>query len=799
MIPNPLKSGLEPEYGNGYPKEIIPGIGFSRCDVKTTQQRGNPIDYLNRIISVFIAAAVILCFLFTLDTALAAGLNSAVDAVKERESPWKISADRLTYMSEKQVYVAEGNVIISKEDQSLYTRHAAYDIATGTVTLSGGLRLETDGDTVRGKEGTFNLNTRTGRIVDGALFLERNHYYINGRLLEKVGEDTYVIQDCSVTTCDGDNPDWRITGSKVRVTIEGYGTIKKAAFRVRGLPIVYIPYMIFPAKTRRQTGLLPPRLGYSTLNGGDIEVPFFWAISDQADATFYQRYMSQRGYMQGVEFRYLADENSKGVLEFDILSDLENQKNMSDGDALDISPYERTNRTRYWLRGMADQDLPLGVEARLDADYVSDQDYLREFENSLFGFATRTDLADEFHRPFEEKRSPTRRSALRLSHDTDAYTLQGMTSYYQYLEDPADKDQIHQPLGGLDFIFMQEQIRELPVFFNVESNYDYMWSDKETKGHSLSISPEVTFPFWMGPYVEFEPSLRYTYNALRVDEIDGTKENRYQSAYEARARLATNAAKVFEVNGSRTKKVRHKISPALYYTYRGYGTDQQEESWFNPIDYDDYGSPWFDFMDQGEEEDLSRNRISLALENFLGARLEDQKGKVHYRQWSTFKLIQGYDIDKARDSTVPGEEKKPFTPLAAQLTVTPFPAMDLRVSTAWDHYDHQFSRTTLSGELTVQRTGGREDRYALNYQDYAEDEDGQTNLNLKADINLVHGLSVGGSLQRDLDKDHNILTAGWIGYQSQCWGIKLGAEREYKTTNVLVVLRLVGLGDTGEW
>lgn len=762
-------------------------------------RRGKPIHPPNRISFVLIAGAVLFWSLISPHMASAAGFASGLDMAGDRESPWKISADRLTYMAAERTYVAEGNVIISKADQSLYTQYATYDIRTGTVTLSGGLRLETDGDTVTGKEGSFNLNTRTGKIVEGALFLERNHYYINGQLLEKVGADTYVIEDCSVTTCDGTNPDWRITGSKVRVTIEGYGTVRHAAFRVRGLPIIYVPYMIFPAKTRRQTGLLPPRIGYSTLNGGEVEVPFFWAVSDQVDATFYQRYMSQRGYMQGVEFRYLADEASKGVVKFDILSDLEKQKSMSDADALDISPYERTNRTRYWLRSMVDQDLPLGMEARLDADYVSDQDYLREFEDSLFGFTTRTDLADEFHRPFEEQRSPTRRSALRFSRDTDAYSLQGMTSYYQYLEDPADKDQIHQPLGGLDFTFMQEQIRQLPVFFNVKSNYDYIWSEQETKGHSLSISPEVTFPFWLGPYVEFEPAFRYTYDALRVDGLDGTKENYYQSAYEARARLATNAEKVYVVDGSRVKRVRHKVSPALYYTYRGYRTDQQEDPWFNPIDYDDYGSPWFDFMDQGREEDLSRNRISLALENFLDARLEDREGKVDYRQWSTFKLIQGYDIDENRRSIRPGEEKRPFTPLAAQLTVTPFPALDLRASTAWDHYDHQLSRTTLSGELTVQRNGGRKDRYEVNYQYYAADEGGQTNVNLKADVNLVHGLSIGGAFHRDLDKDHNILTAGWVGYQSQCWGIKLGAEKEYNETNVIVVLRLVGLGDTGEW
>jgi LPS-assembly protein len=163
--------------------------------------------------------------------------------------------------------------------------------------------------------------------------------------------------------------------------------------------------MFFPAKTKRQSGLLPPKLGYSTLNGAEIMIPFYWAISDQTDATFYQRYMSKRGYMQGVEFRYVESQNSKGILEFDILSDKETPKNLSDGDAVDISPYARTNQTRYWLRGRADQDLPQGVVARLDGDFVSDQDYLREFEEKLFGFEVRSNLQEESKRPVQEKRS----------------------------------------------------------------------------------------------------------------------------------------------------------------------------------------------------------------------------------------------------------------------------------------------------------------------------------------------------------------------------------------------------------
>lgn len=726
---------------------------------------------------------------------LSSSLLSKGSTLIEHKSPWKITARSLEYNEKENTYVAEGDVIITKAGQTLYTQRAVFNAKTGVATVSGGLRLETDGDVITGKEGSFNLNTQTGELVDASLFLSENHYYINGSLMRKTGENSYLIRDCTLTTCDGVNPDWSISGSEVRVTIDGYGTVKHSAFRVRGLPIIYFPYLIFPAKVTRQTGLLPPRVGYSTLNGGEVEVPFFWAISDQTDATLYSRYMSKRGYMQGAEFRYVAGERSRGVIEFDILSDLEKTKDMSDQDALDISPFDRTNTTRYWLRGRADQDLPLGVTARLDGDYVSDQDYLREFEGKLFGLASRTNLVHEWRRPFEEKRSPTRRSALRLDRDGESYSLQGGASYWQPVGNPDHIKTTEQPLGGISFALLPEQLMGLPVFFNLQSRYDYVWSDEADKGHSFSISPQVNFPLWLGPYVEFEPSFSYSYDYVWADDNQGQSQHRYQSAYEAKVRLATNAERVYEVGWFNAKKLRHKISPVFTYTYRGYQTNQDDAPWYSPIQRSDLETPWSESIFDEDSEDEGRNRLAISLENFLDARFEDKKGKIRYSQLVNFKLIQGYNIDKAGDDN----EDRPFTPLQALLIVKPYSFLNLRGSAEWDHYEHEFSQAVLSGKLSVKRSGGRKDTYEINYRYYKDSAEGETNLNFRASVNLAYGFSVGGSFQRDMDANKYISSGGWIGYRSQCWELTTGASWESGDTTIMVALRLTGLVDTGKW
>jgi LPS-assembly protein len=704
--------------------------------------------------------------------------------------PWQITAKSLTYKEDEKAYFAHGDVVISKGDQFLYTQKAIYNTQTGIARVSGGVRLEVAGDTLSGEQGFFNLKNQTGELYGGRLFLSENHYYINGEVMEKVGKNTYLIKGCQLTTCDGNNPAWTITGSEVRVTIEGYGKMKDAAFRVRGLPLLYVPYMIFPAKTRRQTGLLPPRMGYSTHKGIDIEAPFFWAISGQTDATLYQRFMGNRGYMQGMEFRYLAEEDSRGAFLFDILSDEKEKKDLNDPDDAELSPFDRTNRTRYWFRSKLDQDLFHSWAARLDIDFVSDQDYLREFEGGLFGFEARPDLAAESGRFSEERQSPTRRSGLRLSHDGEEYSLQVATGYHQRPEDPSE-DNTPQPVGGLTFMVLPDKIMDFSSFFTLESDYDYVWRDVGERGHRLSISPELRFPVWLlGSYLEFGPSIRYIHVTQWVNDPEEDRDRHYKrAAYEAGASLSANAERVYDFRWRNIRRLKHRVSPVISYAYRVHHDEEDPRPWFEPVD---------------EESKLNGiiNTVSLSLENLLDARQENEKGEVTYRQWAMADLTQGYDIDEARRHEEPERKKEPFTPLSAEIILRPFHDFDLFAMGQWDHYEHHIASTTLSGEFSVDRSGGREDTYKLDYhhvRDSQNEGDSQRNLDFWLHVNLACRFAIGGSLERDMDLDQDISNSYWLEYLSQCWGIRLAMEKEDEETVVMVSFRLLGLGDVRDF
>jgi len=716
-------------------------------------------------------------FLFSLSwTPLAVAEDSSSERFLpgNEDAPWQITAESITYKAEG-IIVAEGEVVIHQTDQTLYAQKATYNVNTGIAEVSGDVRFEYGKDIFTGKQGTFHLKNQTGKIDNARLFLAENHFYITGEVVEKIGPDTYLIKNCEVTTCDGAKPDWSISAVEMEVTIEGYGTVKHASFRIREKPVLYLPYLIFPAKTKRQSGLLPPRIGSSTLNGVDVELPFFWAISDQTDASFYQRYMSKRGYMQGLEFRYVADENSEGTVLFDILSRDKKDKDLNDPDDAEITPFSRTNDTRYWLRSKADQDLPLDITTRLDIDYVSDQDYLREFETFVYGFEARPDLVEEFGRPLEDKRHPFRTSRVRFSRDQDAYSIQAASSYSQTVGNPDAEDKTAQPLAGLSFTFLPEKVMKSPLQLTLNSNYDYIWRETGPKGHSLSVTPELAMPLWFGRHLEFEPFFRYTYDLLWSDGDVESTDRQTKSVYEAGGNLITNLERMYDIDWRSAKRLKHQIRPILSYNY------------LVPQDKED-ASPWFVATDAEERT----NRIAFSIENFLDARLETKKGDVQYRQWATLTLTQGYDIDEARRDTKPGEDRRPFEPLSASMRVQPFAGIDFLGTAKWDHYDHKITSADVSLVLTVKRSGDRRDYFKFDYQ---FDEAGQESINYWIDVNLAHGFSAGTSLKRDLDANENVSNSYWLGYQSQCWGVKLATRFEDDETEVSLLFNLLGLGD----
>jgi len=473
----------------------------------------------------------------------------------DSQTPWNIFADEITFDNETNQYIGKGTVIISKEDKELTADYVRFDQKTMKVYAKGHVTMTSGKDILAGTSMEMNLHSQTGTVYNGTVFIQENHFYIKGNRIQKIGKDSYTADKASITTCDSDKPAWKITGRNLNVTIEGYGFVKHAALWAKKIPVLYTPFLAFPVKLKRQSGLLVPRIGDSDRKGIEYEQPFYWAINESSDATFYLDYMSERGEKYGLEYRYVLGNNSKGTLMFDFLDD----KKVDDGigDSSKSWGYEednvlRPNSDRYWFRMKLDQSMPLDFSLKLDADFVSDQDYLKEFRGGYTGFhETKKNFEKSFGREIGEHDDNARLNRFNLNRRWSNYALNADIRWYDNIVRRRNKlnNPTLQKLPIIEFDGLKQQIFGAPLYFELDSHYAYLYREDGDKGHRVDVYPRFLFPIRLKNYLSLETSLGLRETAWQIDEEEGTSSEKdwklHRELYDIQLDLSTEISKVY--------------------------------------------------------------------------------------------------------------------------------------------------------------------------------------------------------------------------------------------------------------
>jgi LPS-assembly protein len=126
------------------------------------------------------------------------------------------------------------------------------------------------------------------------------------------------------------------------------------------------------------------------------------------------------------------------------------------------------------------------------------------------------------------------------------------------------------------------------------------------------------------------------------------------------------------------------------------------------------------------------------------------------------------------------------------MTLRPLTYLDFLGNAAWVHYKKEIESASASMALSYPRGGGRRDSYSLSYEKL---ESGSESLNLATDLNLAYGFSVGGDLSRNLQSGEDVSNRFWLGYDSQCWGVRLALDRGQEDNTYMLYFRLRGLGE----
>ena len=223
-----------------------------------------------------------------------------------------ISADSMEQKGS--VQILRGSVRIERDDLSITAESAKYEEATGDSYVEGNVYYEDADITIRASRAQLNLKDNTGILYDGEIYFKEGGYRILGKEIQKTGKDRYILKRALATTCDSVSPAWCFASRDADVLVGERLKAKHATFRVKGMPLFYTPYFWAPIVTERRTGFLTPSLGYQNETGLFYRQPFFWAISENRDATLFLDLFSLGSFGQGVEYRYIERPGFNGKL-----------------------------------------------------------------------------------------------------------------------------------------------------------------------------------------------------------------------------------------------------------------------------------------------------------------------------------------------------------------------------------------------------------------------------------------------------------------------------------------------------
>ncbi len=296
----------------------------------------------------------------------------------ESMSPeFSLVADEVTYDSERDIYEATGNVRITQSGgRVLTTDWIIFSGATRTGVATGDVRIVDDQNTVLAEFVAVDLDSTVAIAVRGSLDNPQPGFAVRGETIKRTGVDTFEIEKGSFTSCrcppGSSRRPWEIEVEDANLELGGYAVGRHLWFKVLDVPILYVPWLVFPVKTERQTGFLMPSFAQSSRNGTELGLPFFWAVSESVNLTLEPQWMSRRGWKPTSTFEYLFGDTGQGRGGVSLLPD--DRKVESDPDL-----YFSENRWAWWLRH--DQPLADGVRFGLDVNQISDNEYPVDFRD----------------------------------------------------------------------------------------------------------------------------------------------------------------------------------------------------------------------------------------------------------------------------------------------------------------------------------------------------------------------------------------------------------------------------------
>jgi len=681
-----------------------------------------------------------------------------------KQGPQSLFADRLEYDKQNDAVRASGNVVAhTPEGDRLETTELEMEMATqigetGPAQYRVAERkrsLRDAGDFYltdpRNAVGPYTDRIEVERVRPP---LEENEVYVGGRgEAEKIymeGEGVLRLERADFSRCQEGKDDVVVRARNLILDNDaGIGIARRATIRFMKIPVFYMPYISFPISSERKTGFLAPGIGHEQDSGTILDVPYYWNIAPNADATFTPRLYTDRGLQLGGEFRYLGEKH-EGIFRGEYLPDDDAFAN-EDRHAVG---YDHDHRFTPRWRGLVElQD-------------VSDENYFDDFSNDL-NVSSSTHL---------RQRAQARYSGA-------VWKFAGSVEGYQTIDETIPE--ASRPYDRLPRFTLDARSPRGGLFrYELESEYVNFDQNERVKGWRLGARPSVSLPIER-VYGKLEPKLGVQHISYGLEgQPAGDPDDPSVTAP-----IFTLDGEIFFERDAKWGGRPHvqTLEPRAFYVYI---PDENQNDFpdfdTSEINFNNFSNIFREDRFFGGDRIGDTNQITLGLTSRLFdvdtgvERLKASLGQIFFLDDRVVNLDET-EIDTEDKSDLLAE-------LRAQLT----DHFELNSFVQWDQETSQTSliRTDLDFRPSPSRRLGLAYRF---------NRDSNEQIDLYADWPLSPRWQLHFIERYSIQTSENLETTLGLGFDGCCWKLNISAQRRVDRTEgfrdaLFIVLELNGLG-----
>ena len=546
------------------------------------------------------------------------------------------------------------------------------------------------------------------------------------------GQDKKRLEDARYTTCEVGVDDWYIKTKELNLnSYTESGVAKNAYIEIKGVPILYTPWIGFSYSNQRKSGLLAPTYGTTSKNGLEISIPFYWNISPDMDATLTTRTLSRRGVQLQGEFRYFEDTFS-GI------------------DNLEYLPSDnQSGENRYYASLKHQHNLGSGWSAGYNLEKVSDDQYFSDLSTRIVT-TSRINLPQQFN----------------IDYENETWRFNGLAQKFQTLDKQSyPYERLPQmTLTGSQY-FGDVNTSLYTQFVTFENNIN---APVKPTGNRLTLYPSISLPMNKS-YGYITPKIGIHHTSYRLNNIANNLASQQRTLPIASLDGGLFFDRDFKIS---TRNYTQTIEPRLLYVYIP-NTKQSDIPVFDASISDlNFSTLFRENQYTGNDRINNANQLSLALTTRL---IESDTGI----QRLSASIGQRYYFADQKVA-LPTETLRKSDTSDIVVGLTTYLKTNWNVNAFWQYNtaDSASARTTVASRYTP------EPGKALNLSyTYRQDTSG---TNVSNGINqfdfsgqwpLGQGWYGIGRANYSIQEKHIIETLAGVEYNAGCWQTRTVIQR----------------------